>query len=122
MTHAADLSGVTAALTALLVLLGAVLALIGSLGLLRLKSFYDRVHAPTMGTTLGTGLVLIASMVLFSALESRPVLHEILIGIFMTVTTPVTFMLLVRAALHRDQAEGRNPAGGNARKTLQPPP
>ncbi|MGH8682293.1 MAG: monovalent cation/H(+) antiporter subunit G [Burkholderiales bacterium] len=112
MSHAAGLPALTAALTALLVLAGAALALIGSLGLLRLKTFYDRVHAPTMGTTLGTGLVLIASMVLFSALESRPVLHEILIGVFMTVTTPVTFMLLVRAALHRDRSEGRDPAGG----------
>lgn len=111
MSHAADLGSVAAALTGFLVLLGAALALIGSLGLLRLRRFYDRVHAPTMGTTLGTGCVLIASMVLFSALESRPVLHEILIGVFMTVTTPVTFMLLVRAALHRDRAE----AGGLAR-------
>lgn len=112
MSHAADLPAFAALVTALLILIGATLALIGSLGLLRLKSFYNRVHAPTMGTTLGTGLVLIASMVLFSALESRPVLHEILIGIFMTVTTPVTFMLLVRAALHRDRSENRDPSSG----------
>ncbi|MFL6622006.1 MAG: cation:proton antiporter, partial [Sulfurifustis sp.] len=66
-----------------------------------------RIHAPTMGTTLGTGCVLIASMLWFTGVESRPVLHEILIGVFMTVTTPVTFMLLVRAARHRDQMESR---------------
>lgn len=112
MSHAAELPAYAALIAAPLVLLGATLALVGSLGLLRLKSFYDRVHAPTMGATLGTGCVLLASMVLFSALESRPVLHEILIGIFMTLTTPVTFMLLVRAALHRDRSEGRDPAGG----------
>jgi multicomponent K+:H+ antiporter subunit G len=58
-----------------------------------------------MGTTLGLGFTLIASMLLFSALESRPVLHEIVIAVFMIVTTPVTFMLLVRAALHRDRGE-----------------
>lgn len=104
MSHLADLPALAAVVAALLVLLGSALALIGSLGLLRLKNFYDRVHAPTMGTTLGTGCVLLASMVLFSALDSRPVLHEALIGLFMTVTTPVTFMLLVRAALHRDQS------------------
>jgi multicomponent K+:H+ antiporter subunit G len=94
---------------ALLILSGAVLAFGGSLGLLRLRSFYERVHPPTMGTTLGTGLILIGSMLYFSALESRPVLHEILIGVFMTLSTPVTYMLLVRAALHRDRAEGRDP-------------
>jgi multicomponent K+:H+ antiporter subunit G len=90
---------------ALLVLAGAFLAFGGSLGLLRLKTFYERVHPPTMGTTLGTGLILLGSMLHFSALESRPVLHEVLIGLFMTLSTPVTYMLLVRAALHRDAAE-----------------
>ena len=102
MSHAAELGALSAIVIAILVLAGAALALIGSIGLLRLKTFYERVHAPTLGATLGTGLVLISSMLLFSALEARPVLHEILIGVFMTLTTPVTFMLLVRAALHRD--------------------
>jgi multicomponent K+:H+ antiporter subunit G len=97
---------------ALLVVGGALLAFIGSLGLLRMGSFYERVHPPTMGSTLGTGLILTGSMVFFSLLEARPVLHEILIGAFVTVTTPVTYMLLVRAALHRDRAEGRDPLGG----------
>jgi multicomponent K+:H+ antiporter subunit G len=97
---------------AVLILSGALLAFAGSLGLLRLKTFYERVHPPTMGTTLGTGLILIGSMLYFSALESRPVLHEVLIGVFMTLSTPVTYMLLVRAALHRDSAEGRDPLGG----------
>jgi multicomponent K+:H+ antiporter subunit G len=94
---------------ALLVLAGASLALVGSVGLLRLKTFYERVHPPTMGTTLGTGLVLIGSIVFFTLHESRPVLHEILIGVFMTLNTPVTYMLLVRAALHRDRSEGQDP-------------
>jgi multicomponent K+:H+ antiporter subunit G len=109
MSHAAELPGLVAIVIAILVVLGSTLALIGSVGLLRLRSFYDRVHAPTLGTTLGTGSVLIASILLFTALESRPVLHEVVIAVLMTVTTPVTFMLLVRAALHRDRAEGNDP-------------
>ena len=56
-----------------------------------------------MGTTGGVGLMLAASMLLFSALESRPVLHEIVIAVFVVVTTPVTYLLLVRAAVHRDR-------------------
>ena len=39
-------------------------------------------------------------------LQSRPVLHEVLIAVFVTVTTPVTLMLLARAALYRDRSEG----------------
>jgi multicomponent K+:H+ antiporter subunit G len=109
MSAGAELSPLVALVTAVCVVLGATLALIGSVGLLRLKSFYDRVHAPTLGTTLGTAFVLIASIMMFSALEARPVLHELLIGIFTIVTTPVTFLLLVRAALQRDSAEGNDP-------------
>jgi multicomponent K+:H+ antiporter subunit G len=93
-------------LTAALVLVGAGLTLVGALGLLRLDSFYQRVHAPTLGTTLGAGFIIIASMLFFSVAQSRPVVHEVLIAIFVTVTTPVTLMLLVRAALSRDIQEG----------------
>jgi multicomponent K+:H+ antiporter subunit G len=92
-----------------LVLAGALLVFAGSLGLVTLKSFYDRVHPPTMGTTLGTGLVLIGSMLYFTDTGSRAVVHEILIAVFMALTTPVTYMLLVRAALERDRVEGRDP-------------
>jgi multicomponent K+:H+ antiporter subunit G len=94
-----------AGLVAVLVLLGASLALIGSIGLLRLPTFYQRVHPPTMGTTLGVGLTLAASILLRSVLESRPVLQPIVIGVFAVVTTPVTYMLLVRAVVHRDRAK-----------------
>jgi multicomponent K+:H+ antiporter subunit G len=109
MGFVTEVSPGIAALCSLLVLLGAGITLIGALGLLRLKYFYERVHAPTLGTTLGTGLILAASIVLFSALESRPVLHEIAIGVLMLLNTPVTFMLLLRAALHRDP-EGADPS------------
>ena len=34
-------------------------------------------------------------------------LHEVLIGFFVTVTTPVTLMLLGRAALYRDRSARR---------------
>jgi len=108
MNHAADLPLWAAVPVALMLLLGAGLGLTGSIGLLRLRSFSDRVHAPTLGTTLGIGCIVLASMLFFSVVQTRFVLHEILIVVFMVITTPVTLMLLARAALHRDRAE-RNP-------------
>ncbi|MBI4290113.1 MAG: monovalent cation/H(+) antiporter subunit G [Betaproteobacteria bacterium] len=72
-----------------------------------------RVDVRTLGATLGAAFVLSASSLMFSVLELRPVLHEVLIGIFMVISTPVTFVLLVRAALHRDSAEGDNPVDKN---------
>jgi multicomponent K+:H+ antiporter subunit G len=128
MSEAAELPAWAALLTAILVLVGAAVTLVGSIGLLRLASFYQRVHAPTLGTTLGAGCILIASMIYFSALQTRPVLHEILIAVFVTVTTPVTLMVLVRAALFRDEFEDGPevpggakldvPSGGNASRAL----
>lgn len=90
---------------ALLLVCGGLLALVGSLGLLRLDTFYARIHAPTMGNTLGAGCVLFASMLVSSALAQRPVIHEVLITVFIVVTSPVTAMLLMRAARFRIRDE-----------------
>ena len=86
-----------------------------ALGLLRLGSFYQRVHAPTLGTTIGTGCIVAASIICFSALETRLVLHPILIATFVTVTTPVTLTILVRAALFRDRSENADGIPGHDR-------
>ena len=115
MIQAPDLPVWAAILVGLLLLGGAVVTLIGTLGLLRLKTFYERVHAPTLGTTLGSALVLAASMVCFTVLQSRPVAHELLIGLFVTLTTPVTLMLLARAAIYRDRSEGVLPVPPSSR-------
>jgi len=109
MTAAAEVPLWAAVPIAAFLLIGAGLTLIGSLGLLRLPSFYDRIHAPTLGTSWGTAGIVLASMGYFSVLGARPVLHEILLGVFVTATTPVTLMLLGRAAVFRDRTEG-NPA------------
>lgn len=106
MTQAASLPVWVAALVGFLILLGAGFTVIGAIGLLRLTSFYERMHAPTLGATWGAAGILLASMIFFSVLQSRPVLHEALIAIFVTVTTPVTLMLVARASLYRDRIEG----------------
>jgi multicomponent K+:H+ antiporter subunit G len=106
MNAAGDLPAWAALLTAVLVLAGAAVTLIGSFGLLRLGNFYARVHAPTLGATFGMGSILVGSALCFSMLETRPVVHEILIAVSVTLTTPVTLMLLARAALYRDRTEG----------------
>lgn len=87
-------------------LLGGVVVLIGTLGLLRLPNFYQRIHGPAITITFGAGSVLIASMLYFSGLQSRPVVHELLITLFVFMTAPVTSMMLMRAAVYRDLRAG----------------
>ena len=90
---------------AVLTVAGSSLALIGSFGLARIRGFYDRLHAPTLGTSWGTGGVVLASVALFSVLGSRLIVHELLIAAFILLTAPVTMILLARAAFHRDEVE-----------------
>ncbi|MFC7380013.1 monovalent cation/H(+) antiporter subunit G [Brevundimonas sp. GCM10030266] len=92
-----------------LVVVGAALSLVGAMGLIRLGSFYERVHAPTLGATLGMALILLASWLYFGSAHGRWLPRELLIGVFLTVTTPVTLILLARAALFRDRTETQDP-------------
>lgn len=87
-------------LLSFLVLFGAALTFIGSLGLVRLKDFYTRLHGPTKATTLGVGSILIASAVFFSTRGTGISLHEILVTLFLFITAPVSAHLLAKAALH----------------------
>jgi multicomponent K+:H+ antiporter subunit G len=103
MTHFAEIPSWAAILAAFFLLIGAGLTLVGSIGLVRLPTFYERIHAPTLGTSWGVAGVVLASIIVSSFTEGRPVLHEVLIGFFVSVTTPVTLMLLARASIERDR-------------------
>lgn len=105
-----DLPAWAALPAGILLIAGGLLVVIGSLGLLRLRDFYSRMHPPTMGATLGSGCVLIASMLVSSALLNRPVIHELLITLFVVMTSPVTAILLMRAAVVRSRAHASQSA------------
>ncbi len=98
-----------AIVVAVLVLTGSAMTFVGSLGLVRLRSFYNRIHAPTMGSSAGVACISAASIVCFSVLGTRLAVQEALIFAFLTITTPVAFTLLARAALFRDRNEGNDP-------------
>ncbi|MFZ5505846.1 MAG: Na+/H+ antiporter subunit G [Pseudomonadota bacterium] len=82
-----------------MLLISAFFALVGAVGMLRFKDFFQRLHAPTKATTLGVGGVLIASMI-YSAANGRLGIHELLITLFLFVTAPVSANLMAKAALH----------------------
>ncbi len=105
----ADLPVWIAILIVVFALTGAALSMLGAFGLIKLSSFYDRVHAPTLGATLGMALILLASWIYFAATGERLMPRELLIAVFLTVTTPVTLILLARAALFRDRTETPEP-------------
>ncbi len=89
-----------------LLLLGSLFALLGAIGLVRLKDFFQRMHPPALASTLGAWCVSLASILFFSGVERGPVLHAWLIPILLAITVPVTTLLLARAALFRKRMAG----------------
>lgn len=116
MSELKDVSVLAGLLTAVLLISGSAITLIGALGLLRFQTFYERVHAPTLGTTLGAACVAIASLIYFSSMTGRLSVHELLIFFFITLTTPVGLILLVRAASLRDGAKNERTASAGVNK------
>ena len=99
---------------ALLLVLGASIILTGALGLLRLPTFYQRIHGPAITVTLGAGSLLIASMLYFTVAQSRLVIHELIISVFLLMTAPVVAMTIMRAAVYRDLRARKHNAGVTA--------
>jgi len=92
-----------------LILLGALFALLGSVGLARLPDFFTRLHGPTKATTLGVGAMVLASAIYFTATRDGVSLHEIAVMLFLFITAPVSAHLLAKAALHRQAGKDDNP-------------
>ena len=114
MSGIADLPAWAALPVALLLFVGASIILIGALGLLRLRTFYQRIHGPAITITLGAGCVLLASMLYFTVAQSRLVIHEVIISAFLLMTAPVVSMLIMRAAVYRDLRARKVDAGATA--------
>jgi multicomponent K+:H+ antiporter subunit G len=114
MSGAEQIPAWAALAAALLLFAGASIVLIGALGLLRLRTFYQRIHGPAITITLGAGGILLASMVYFTAAQSRLVVHEVIIALFLLATAPVVSMLVMRAAVYRDLRARRGDAGATA--------
>lgn len=102
---------------ALLLLASAVVVLIAALGLRRLPDFFSRMHAPALASTLAAWIVTLASIVHFSSRGGGLALHVWLIIIVLSITAPVTTVVLARAALFR-----RRQAGDALPPPLQPRP
>lgn len=99
-------------LVAGLILLGAAFLLIGIWGIVRLPSTMERLHGPTMATTLGVGALVLASM-LHARLQSGSwSTQELLIALFLFVTAPISANMIAKVHLHRQRIAGSTePAG-----------
>ncbi len=98
-------AGAEIVVAALLVASG-VVVLVAALGLWRLPDFFLRMHAPALASTLAAWVVTLASIVHFSSRGTGLSLHVWLIIIVLSITAPVTTIVLARAALFRRRQAG----------------
>ena len=92
-------------LVSLLLLASAVFTLAAAIGLVRLQSFFPRMHPPALIYTGAAWCVTLASITYFSAQGHGLVLHVWIIIILLSITVPIATVLLARAALFRNRQE-----------------
>ena len=83
-----------------------------------LPDFFLRMHAPALASTLAAWIVTLASIVHFSSRGGGLALHTWLIIIVLSITAPVTTIVLARAALFRRRQAGDDlppPLSGGSR-------
>jgi multicomponent K+:H+ antiporter subunit G len=93
-------------LVSLTIVAGAGFTLVGSIGLLRLDDVFQRMHAPTKATTLGVGLILVASCLATWMTQREVSLNEVLVALLLFVSAPVSAYLVARVALQRRSNAG----------------
>lgn len=91
---------------AILLLGSGFVVLVAAIGLWRLADFFQRMHAPALASTLAAWIVTFASIAHFSTREGGLALHVWLIIIVLSITAPVTTIVLARAALFRRRKAG----------------
>ncbi|WP_310734512.1 monovalent cation/H(+) antiporter subunit G [Piscinibacter defluvii] len=91
---------------ALLLLASGAVVLVAALGLARLPDFFARMHAPALASTLAAWIVTLASIIHFSTRGGGLALHVWLVIIVLSITAPVTTIVLARAALFRRRQAG----------------
>ena len=100
------LSGISEIVVAVLLLASAAVVLIAALGLWRLPDFFQRMHAAALVTTLASWIVTLGSIAHFSMRTGSLSLQSWLIVLLLSITTPVTTLVLARAALFRRRQAG----------------
>ena len=96
------------AVVAALVLASGFLVLAAAVGLVRLKTFFLRLHPPALASTVGVWSMALACLIYLSATTGELALAFWIIPVVMSITAPVTATLLARAALFRLRVRGED--------------
>jgi multicomponent K+:H+ antiporter subunit G len=111
------------AVVAALLLASGLLSLVAAVGLVRLKDYFQRMHAPALASTGGAWCVTLGTVVYFSALDARLALYAGIVNVLLAITATVTTLLLARTGLFRKRLAGKDvppPFGANPERPSPP--
>lgn len=86
-------------IVAVLLVVGGLMAAIGSLGVVTLPRFLSRVHGPSVSITGGLGTLLVAAMIWSWATGDHFNGREVFVSFILAITSPITAHALSRAWL-----------------------
>ena len=87
----------------ILMVASGLIVLAASIGIVRVNNFLSRVHIQAIIYSTALWCLLLASLLLTFSLKDRTFLHEIVIGLFIFITSPVSTILLVRSFVLREE-------------------
>ena len=86
---------------AALLILSGLLALLAGWGITRLRDYFQRMHPTALVTTGSAWCITLAAIVYFSTLQNSLSLRTWLVIIMMSMTVPITTLVMARTALFR---------------------
>ena len=93
-------------IVAALLVVSGIFVIISAIGFVGLRDSFERMHPPALAYTVASWCVALAGIFYFSTLEARGELHSWLIVILLSITVPVTSLLLARVVLFRRRTAG----------------
>ena len=118
-----ELLGWVEIVVALLLVLSGIFTLAAAVGIVRFQSFFQRMHPPALAFSFSSWCVTLATILYFSARREQLALHAWLIIILLSITVPVTTILLSRTELFRRRTHSTpSPDIPPALSHIVPPP
>ena len=98
---------------------GCFFTVLGAFALIKLPTFFQRIHGPTKASTLGVGCILFASIGSHAMVGNGLHPRELLITVFLFLTAPVSAHMMAKAALSLAEDDPPPPPPGATSESVE---
>ncbi len=107
--------------TSAALIIGAIFAMVGAIGLIKFNDTMVRMHAPTKVGTVGIGALLLASII-YNSVIGDGAIHSALVMAFLFVTAPISANFIAKVNIHKRSCDvPPAPEGDDTWATLNVP-